>query len=118
MRKVCNHPDLFLNGAYDIDENIVRASGKFELLNRMLPKLKAAGHRYSRAASLPPAFLLSSPWIECLGLCCCILLGVNRLPESSVWGLRWCILLGVNRRPESSVWGLCCCIVAGCKPSS
>jgi hypothetical protein len=46
MRKVCNHPYLFLNGDFMIDENIVRASGKFELLNRMLPKLKAAGHRY------------------------------------------------------------------------
>ena len=44
MRKVCNHPYLFLN-EYPIDENLVRVSGKFELLNRMLPKLKAAGHR-------------------------------------------------------------------------
>jgi len=52
LRKVCNHPYLF----YD-DEQIEalsaeagpdllwRASGKFELLERILPKLKALGHR-------------------------------------------------------------------------
>jgi superfamily II DNA/RNA helicase len=44
LKKVCNHPFLFLK-EYLIDEDIIRSSGKFELLNRMLPKLKAAGHR-------------------------------------------------------------------------
>jgi SNF2 family DNA or RNA helicase len=44
LRKVCNHPYLFLRD-YMVDENLVRVSGKFELLDRMLPKLKAAGHR-------------------------------------------------------------------------
>jgi SNF2 family DNA or RNA helicase len=44
LRKVCNHPYLFLNDWY-VDEDIVRSSGKFELLDRMLPKLKGAGHR-------------------------------------------------------------------------
>ena len=46
LRKVCNHPYLFnSNFQYDIDENLVRASGKFAVLDRVLPKLKAAGHR-------------------------------------------------------------------------
>ena len=44
LRKVCNHPYLFLKD-YVVDEGLVRSSGKFELLDRMLPKLKAAGHR-------------------------------------------------------------------------
>ncbi len=44
LRKVCNHPYLFMRD-YAVDEDLVRASGKFELLDRMLPKLKAAGHR-------------------------------------------------------------------------
>lgn len=44
MRKVCNHPYLFLRD-YCVDEDLVRASGKFALLDRMLPKLKAGGHR-------------------------------------------------------------------------
>eukprot|EP00978_Attheya_sp_CCMP212_P047033 scaffold421190_cov50-Attheya_sp.AAC.2 len=45
LRKVCNHPYLFNPEGYHINQNIVRCSGKFELLDRMLPKLKAAGHR-------------------------------------------------------------------------
>ncbi|KAL2349508.1 hypothetical protein Fmac_003508 [Flemingia macrophylla] len=47
LRKCCNHPYLFV-GDYDIyehKEEIVRASGKFELLDRLLPKLHRAGHR-------------------------------------------------------------------------
>ncbi|XP_061354402.1 probable ATP-dependent DNA helicase CHR12 isoform X2 [Gastrolobium bilobum] len=46
LRKCCNHPYLFV-GDYDVykREEIVRASGKFELLDRLLPKLRRAGHR-------------------------------------------------------------------------
>ncbi|XP_004511346.1 probable ATP-dependent DNA helicase CHR12 isoform X2 [Cicer arietinum] len=47
LRKCCNHPYLFV-GDYDIynrKQEIVRASGKFELLDRLLPKLRRAGHR-------------------------------------------------------------------------
>jgi SNF2 family DNA or RNA helicase len=44
LRKICNHPYLFLND-YSVDDDMIRASGKFELLDRMLPKLKRAGHR-------------------------------------------------------------------------
>lgn len=45
LRKVCNHPYLFAPQGYQINENIIRSSGKLELLDRMLPKLRAAGHR-------------------------------------------------------------------------
>ncbi|KAK9672015.1 hypothetical protein RND81_12G070200 [Saponaria officinalis] len=46
LRKCCNHPYLFLQeyNMWRMDE-IVRASGKFELLDRLLPKLKRANHR-------------------------------------------------------------------------
>ncbi|KAL8162208.1 hypothetical protein V2J09_013697 [Rumex salicifolius] len=46
LRKCCNHPYLFVAG-YNIwhKEEMVRASGKFELLDRLLPKLQRAGHR-------------------------------------------------------------------------
>lgn len=46
LRKCCNHPYLFV-ADYNIyrKEEIVRASGKFELLDRLLPKLRRAGHR-------------------------------------------------------------------------
>uniref|UniRef100_A0A6B2KWZ2 Uncharacterized protein n=1 Tax=Arcella intermedia TaxID=1963864 RepID=A0A6B2KWZ2_9EUKA len=46
LRKICNHPYLFdKNREYPIDRNLWRASGKFQLLDRILPKLKSAGHR-------------------------------------------------------------------------
>lgn len=47
LRKCCNHPYLFVGGDYDMwkKADIVRASGKFELLDRLLPKLRRAGHR-------------------------------------------------------------------------
>ncbi|CAA6658913.1 unnamed protein product [Spirodela intermedia] len=46
LRKCCNHPYLFV-GEYNMwrKEEIVRASGKFELLDRLLPKLQRSGHR-------------------------------------------------------------------------
>eukprot|EP00252_Welwitschia_mirabilis_P025329 TRINITY_DN7867_c0_g1_i1.p1 TRINITY_DN7867_c0_g1~~TRINITY_DN7867_c0_g1_i1.p1 ORF type:complete len:1150 (+),score=277.75 TRINITY_DN7867_c0_g1_i1:156-3605(+) len=46
LRKCCNHPYLFLDD-YNMyrKEEIVRASGKFELLDRLLPKLHRSGHR-------------------------------------------------------------------------
>ncbi|KAJ4868441.1 putative ATP-dependent DNA helicase CHR12 [Raphanus sativus] len=47
LRKCCNHPYLFVGGEYNMwkKPEIVRASGKFELLDRLLPKLRKAGHR-------------------------------------------------------------------------
>jgi len=57
LRKLCNHPFMFqhIEEAYakhsgqatDIVQgpDVYRASGKFELLDRILPKLKASGHR-------------------------------------------------------------------------
>ena len=47
LRKICNHPFLFLEylEPEDYRENIVRSSGKFELLDRILPKLLRTGHK-------------------------------------------------------------------------
>ena len=41
LRKICNHPYLFLNPDeyYPISEMIYRCSGKFEILDRMIPKV-------------------------------------------------------------------------------
>ena len=44
LRKVCNHPYLFRD-TYELNQDIVRSSGKVELLDRILRKLKATGHR-------------------------------------------------------------------------
>ncbi|CEP10281.1 hypothetical protein [Parasitella parasitica] len=51
LRKVCNHPFVFegvegvLNPRGKSNDLLYRCSGKFELLDRMLPKLQRAGHR-------------------------------------------------------------------------
>lgn len=45
LRKVCNHPYLFSPEGYTINDRMIQSSGKMVLLDQMLPKLKAAGHR-------------------------------------------------------------------------
>ncbi|KAI8093622.1 SNF2 family N-terminal domain-containing protein [Halteromyces radiatus] len=51
LRKICNHPFVFekveqqINPFKMSNELLYRSSGKFELLDRILPKLKATGHR-------------------------------------------------------------------------
>ena len=43
-RKICNHPYLF-EESYYLNSMLIRSCGKFELLDRILPKFKATGHR-------------------------------------------------------------------------
>lgn len=46
LRKLCNHPYIFnQNNEWSVDDNLWRAAGKFELMDRILPKLKKTGHR-------------------------------------------------------------------------
>ncbi|KAI9854843.1 MAG: hypothetical protein M1824_006533, partial [Vezdaea acicularis] len=52
LRKLCNHPYVFgetvideINPSDMIGDDIWRTSGKFELLDRILPKFKKSGHR-------------------------------------------------------------------------
>ncbi|KAJ8305679.1 hypothetical protein KUTeg_016224 [Tegillarca granosa] len=57
LRKICNHPFIFphleeaivehmgLTGSVLSGPELYRAAGKFELIDRMLPKLKATGHK-------------------------------------------------------------------------
>ncbi|CAD5212428.1 unnamed protein product [Bursaphelenchus okinawaensis] len=65
LRKIANHPFLFRDVEHEckrhwkIDhitgKHLMRVSGKFELLDRILPKLKATGHRvliFSQMTSL------------------------------------------------------------------
>lgn len=54
LRKICNHPFVFeeversVNPYKASNELLYRTSGKFELLDRILPKLRATGHRVSK----------------------------------------------------------------------
>lgn len=51
LRKICNHPFVFeeveslINPSGMSNDLLFRTSGKFELLDRMLPKLQQTGHR-------------------------------------------------------------------------
>mmetsp|Transcript_4425 Transcript_4425/g.6197 ORF Transcript_4425/g.6197 Transcript_4425/m.6197 type:complete len:783 (-) Transcript_4425:63-2411(-) len=50
LRKVCNHPYLFdwpqdKDGEDIVDERLVKASGKLQILDRLLPRLKSEGHK-------------------------------------------------------------------------
>ncbi|KAG1457849.1 hypothetical protein G6F56_006523 [Rhizopus delemar] len=51
LRKICNHPFVFeeveslVNPSGMSNDLLYRVSGKFELLDRMLPKLQQTGHR-------------------------------------------------------------------------
>ncbi|GMM56724.1 RSC chromatin remodeling complex ATPase subunit [Maudiozyma humilis] len=51
LRKICNHPFVFdevegvINPTRTNSDLLYRVSGKFELLDRVLPKFKATGHR-------------------------------------------------------------------------
>jgi ATP-dependent helicase STH1/SNF2 len=51
LRKLCNHPFVFdevenqMNPTSQSNDLLWRTSGKFELLDRILPKYKATGHR-------------------------------------------------------------------------
>eukprot|EP01088_Endostelium_zonatum_P011221 TRINITY_DN2514_c0_g1_i1.p1 TRINITY_DN2514_c0_g1~~TRINITY_DN2514_c0_g1_i1.p1 ORF type:complete len:1470 (+),score=521.14 TRINITY_DN2514_c0_g1_i1:62-4471(+) len=44
LRKICNHPFLFQKQWF-LNEDLIRASGKFSLIDRILPKLQETGHR-------------------------------------------------------------------------
>lgn len=56
LRQVCNHPYLMEDPEWDLGPAMrVRACGKLDVLDRILPKLKAAGHRvliYSQMVTL------------------------------------------------------------------
>ena len=45
LRKTCNHPYLFREPSYVPSDplELIKASGKLELLDRILPKLQATG---------------------------------------------------------------------------
>ena len=70
LRKVCNHPYLFFDEIEYVPEDareIIRASGKFELLDRILPKLKKAGHRCLIFSQMTKALDLLGDYLSLVG---------------------------------------------------
>ncbi len=51
LRKICNHPFVYeevenlINPSSETNDDIWRVAGKFELLDKILPKFKRSGHR-------------------------------------------------------------------------
>ena len=68
LRKVCNHPYLFLSEWY-MDDDLVRCSGKFELLDRMLPKLQKAGHRVLMFSQMTQVMTILERFFDMRGFC-------------------------------------------------
>lgn len=68
LRKICNHPYLFLEAeelnSAKVSQDIVRSSGKFELLDRMLPKLHASGHRVLLFSQMTKALDIMEDYLE------------------------------------------------------
>eukprot|EP00192_Tetraselmis_astigmatica_P001503 CAMPEP_0117687286 /NCGR_PEP_ID=MMETSP0804-20121206/23042_1 /TAXON_ID=1074897 /ORGANISM="Tetraselmis astigmatica, Strain CCMP880" /LENGTH=1720 /DNA_ID=CAMNT_0005499315 /DNA_START=24 /DNA_END=5186 /DNA_ORIENTATION=- len=77
LRKCCNHPYLFegaesaalrSNSKEEIHQQLTAASGKLALLARMMPRLKAAGHRvliysqFSRMLDILEDWLAGAGW--------------------------------------------------------
>ena len=71
LRKVCQHPyifdetDAWMDGT--ITDEIVRSSGKFDLLDRMLPKLKATGHRVLLFSQMTRLLDVLEPYLQMRG---------------------------------------------------
>uniref|UniRef100_A0A7S3QBD0 Uncharacterized protein n=1 Tax=Chaetoceros debilis TaxID=122233 RepID=A0A7S3QBD0_9STRA len=68
LRKVCNHPYMFTPEGYYITEDLIRTSGKVELLDRMLPKLKAAGHRILMFFQMTAAMTIVEDYFKYRGI--------------------------------------------------
>ena len=76
LLNVWNHPCLFSQDDYHINEDVIRTSKEVELLDRILPKLKATGHCiivFTQVTKMMPVFedyfmyrgfLIVSQWVH------------------------------------------------------
>lgn len=67
LRKICNHPYLFLD-EYRVDRELFRVSGKFEVLDRMLPKLIHFGHKVLIFSQMTQLMDILADYFEWRGL--------------------------------------------------
>ncbi|CAI6008645.1 unnamed protein product [Closterium sp. NIES-65] len=87
LRKCCNHPYLFLLDALDhpyqpnSPNERVRASGKFELLDRILPKLQAGGHRILMFSQMTKVMDLLEDYLRSVGMLYLRLDGMTKTDE-------------------------------------
>ena len=80
LRKICNHPFMFQHVEQAVAEKLygpgsttcegvplVRAAGKFELMQRILPKMKATGHKVLIFTQMTQAILLMEDYFNFYG---------------------------------------------------
>ena len=67
LRKICNHPYLFMD-EYRLDRELYRVSGKFEVLDRMLPKLIHFGHKVLIFSQMTQLMDILADYFEWRGL--------------------------------------------------
>jgi ATP-dependent helicase STH1/SNF2 len=70
LRKVSNHPYLFFKEGWTIDAAMIRCSGKFQLLDRMLIKLKAGGHRVLIFTQMTQVMTIMEDFLSLRGYSC------------------------------------------------
>ena len=80
LRKICNHPYMFEHveracaermygpGHATVEgEGLVRSAGKFELLERILPKMKASGHKVLIFTQMTQVILIMEDYFNSYG---------------------------------------------------
>ena len=78
QRKICNHPYIFLD-YYTESEDMMRCSGKFELLDRMIPKLLKTNHRILIFTQMTSVIRLLTVFLSFRGIKHLILDGSTKL---------------------------------------
>ncbi|KAK9834176.1 hypothetical protein WJX81_005712 [Elliptochloris bilobata] len=86
LRKVCAHPYLFLEALQppyhpEDPEELVRASGKLALLDGILPKLRATGHRVLLFSQMTRALDVVEDFLDLRGLPCLRLDGTTKAAD-------------------------------------
>lgn len=90
LRKICNHPFVFREVDEDfsvgstIDEQIVRTAGKFELLDRLLPKLFKTGHKVLIFFQMTEIMSIIADYFDWRGWKYCRLDGSTKADERQV----------------------------------
>lgn len=82
LRKIVNHPYLFLDpNNFLIDDWLYMSSGKFELLDRMIPKMIGAGHKLLIFSQFTKLLTLLCLFLEYRGIKHCKLDGGMKQEE-------------------------------------
>ncbi|KAF2733481.1 hypothetical protein EJ04DRAFT_269950 [Polyplosphaeria fusca] len=100
LRKLCNHPFVFeevedqMNPARGTNDLLWRTAGKFELLDRILPKFKATGHRVLMFFQMTQIMNIMEDYLRLRGIMYLRLDGATKADDRSE-------LLGLFNAPNS-----------------